>query len=333
MDVQTVEAKHIFIDIVSYTHNRSVEAQTDLISILNEIIKNAIEALKINDENVIFIPTGDGMCISLININLPYDIHIQFALSVLEKIYNHNQKESDKMRQFYIRIGVNENVDNLIVDINNQQNISGSGINYAARLENLADQSQILVGNTVFEKLVQREMYIDLFVSFSTVIKHGEVLNVHQYKNEELNFLNNEIPSKFRVTPKQLIKIDSLQGNYIALCIVLEEFISKNARGGQCHYSLQILLYMLAEDQLEIDRATRTRPNPTRIVQRENQKQFEYLQSVDFWIICQFSRAIKDKYFSNISSCFSEPYLFVSDKGRKKLLEDQPMICKKFDIK
>lgn len=333
MDVQTVEAKHIFVDIVGYTYNRSVEAQSELISILNSIVKDAIEELKIKNEEVIFIPTGDGMCISLINIKSQYDIHIKLALSILEKIHNHNRQESDKMRQFYIRIGINENVDNLIIDINNQLNISGSGINYAARFESLADQSQILVGNTVFDKLVQRERYIDSFVSFSTVIKHGEPLNVYQYKNEKLNFLNNEIPSKFRVVPKQLIKINSFQGFYLALCIVLEEFITKNTRGGVYKYPLQVLLYQLAEDQLAITRTTKTYPKPVEKVKRENQKQLDYLNSVDFWIICDLSASIEDKYFSNILSCFSELYLFVSDEGRKKLLEDQPMICKKFDIK
>jgi hypothetical protein len=67
-EIETVEAKHIFIDIVNYTFNRSVEAQTDLIKYLNEIVLKSIEEEKIDNKQVIFIPTGDGMCITIINI-------------------------------------------------------------------------------------------------------------------------------------------------------------------------------------------------------------------------------------------------------------------------
>lgn len=43
----TIEAKHIFLDIVNYTHNRSIEAQTELISILNSIVKQSVRKNRI----------------------------------------------------------------------------------------------------------------------------------------------------------------------------------------------------------------------------------------------------------------------------------------------
>lgn len=141
--VQTAEAKHIFVDIVGYTHSRSVEAQSDLISTLNRIVNEALRQQQVPHESVIFIPTGDGMCISLINLFSPYDIHLKLGLSILELLESHNKDEKDEMRQFQLRIGINENIDNLIIDINGNKNISGSGINFAARIEGLGDKQQI----------------------------------------------------------------------------------------------------------------------------------------------------------------------------------------------
>ena len=196
MEVKTIETKHIYIDIVNYTHNLSVEAQNDLISFLNAFVKQALEKNNINPDNKIYIPTGDGMCISLINMSIPYDIHIKISLDILKKIQTHNDSQKDEMRKFYVRIGINENIDNLIIDINGHQNVSGSGINNASRIEGLCDPMQILVGNSVYEKLVQREKYMNSFQNYSAEVKHGLLLEVHQFKNMKLTYLNNEIPSK-----------------------------------------------------------------------------------------------------------------------------------------
>jgi class 3 adenylate cyclase len=98
------------------------------------------------------------------------------------------------MRKFNIRVGINENIDNLIIDINGNKNISGAGINHASRIEGQADPAQILVGNSVYEKLVQREKYMKAFNSYTALVKHGLPLKVHQLINKSLLYLNNEIP-------------------------------------------------------------------------------------------------------------------------------------------
>ena len=37
----TIPAKHIVLDVVEFTHNRSVEAQTDIVHALNAIVKSS----------------------------------------------------------------------------------------------------------------------------------------------------------------------------------------------------------------------------------------------------------------------------------------------------
>lgn len=329
--VQTIDAKHIFIDIVNYTYNRSVEAQSEIISILNKIVKESILEKEISKENLIYIPTGDGMCISIYNINTPYDIHIQIALLILEKLYSHNENEPNKMKKFNLRIGINENTDNLIKDINNRKNISGAGINFAARIESLCDQNQILVGTTVFDKLVQREKYMNSFITYSAEIKHGLSLSVHQYKNDKLKYLNNDTPTKFRSKPKKIFRLSSLQGYYIAHCIANEDFISSNVGHGQNLYSLHVLIQQLAEDSIEKIIATKINPAMPK-VNRSLQEHFNYIQSVDFGLICELKRYIVNENLSYMWDYFSEPYLFVNELGKKKLLEDQPSIAKEFKI-
>lgn len=331
-EVQTIETKHIFIDIVNYTYNRSVEAQTDLIGFLNAFVKESLEENKINSNDRICIPTGDGICISLLNISIPYDIHIKISLDILKRIHAHNISQKSEMRKFQIRIGINENIDNLIIDINGNKNISGSGINYAARIESLADGNQILIGNSVFEKLVQREQYMESFDSYYAEVKHGFSLKVHHYKNNALKFLNNEVPSKFKPVQKSIFRLSEIQAYYLANCIVNEDFISKNLGSGQNSYSLQTLLVQLSEDCYAKTKTTKLNPDSKIKVKRPLQEHFEYIQKVDFWIICDMNSFIIDKYLSNMSYFFSDPFLFVNEIGRRQLLNDHPKIFKEFNI-
>lgn len=329
----TIDAKHIFIDIVSYTHNRSVEAQTDLIEYLNEIVKTTLKEKQIKSHQRIFIPTGDGMCISLIKVIEPYDIHLEIALSILEKIDIRNQKEKDEMRRFNIRIGINENIDNLIIDINGRKNVSGSGINNASRIEGLADVGQILIGNSVHEKLVQREKYMKSFSSYTSEVKHGLILKVHQYKNEKLTYLNSGIPNRFKPKQQKIFRLTEIQAYYISCCIKLEDLISKKIAHGQSRYSLQVLLFQLAEDHLAKSKVTKINPDPTVKVKRSVEDHFQYIQSVDFWIITDLSSFYANEYLYNASFLFEETYLFVNDKGKVQLKEDFPEIFKKFGLK
>lgn len=202
MNYKTVNTTHIFIDIVKYTHNRSVEAQFDIIQKLNEIVQESIEKAvnkkTIKNKNKIYIPTGDGMCISIINTNKKFDFQLDIAQDILKRIYKYNETINDITRQFKVRIGINENIDNYHKDINGNKNFSGTGINMASRLEGLADESQILVGNSIYDKLHVREKYKDSFVPYITLIKHNEELKLFQYKNKDLKYLNNKIPTSLK---------------------------------------------------------------------------------------------------------------------------------------
>jgi len=56
-----------------------VEAQADIIAKLNLIVSSAVSALQIPSEKIIFLPTGDGICITLLDLSEPFDVHILLA--------------------------------------------------------------------------------------------------------------------------------------------------------------------------------------------------------------------------------------------------------------
>lgn len=183
-EVRTVHAKYIFLDVVNYTQDRTVEAQSHIIRVLNEIVIEGLAFYDLTSENLILLPTGDGICIAIINVSEPYDVHLALALRILSGIDKHNSKTEDVMRKFKIRIGINENIDNLITDINNNRNIAGAGINAAQRVMSIADDNQILVSQTVYEKLYQREKYWKKFTPFTVTVKHNLKMLVYQYINQ-----------------------------------------------------------------------------------------------------------------------------------------------------
>ena len=103
---KTATVKYTFLDIVAFTKGRSVEAQSDLIDRLNSIVLEVLEKAVKGANQVIYLPTGDGICIALIDIPTPYDIHLQVALNILQAIEEKNSQTEDQMRQFQVRIGL-----------------------------------------------------------------------------------------------------------------------------------------------------------------------------------------------------------------------------------
>ena len=79
----TALVKYTFIDVVEYTKNRSVEAQSDVIAMLNALVARVFEELKIPKEERIMLPTGDGLCVAFLNYNF-FDINMIFSFKLLE---------------------------------------------------------------------------------------------------------------------------------------------------------------------------------------------------------------------------------------------------------
>lgn len=213
-----ISANYIFLDVVGFTRNRSIEAQSDIVNALNSVVRDSVSAHNIPEDRIIYIPTGDGICIALLNVERPFDIHIQIALGILERTQKHNNAVENEMRKFEVRIGINANTDNLVTDINGQRNVAGAGISQAARIMDKADGSQILVGRSVYDTLRYREKYATAFKHYRATAKHGTVLDVYQFVSEGCDGLNTDTPQAFvasgvRAVPSTEVRIKVIRGH------------------------------------------------------------------------------------------------------------------------
>mgnify|MGYP001565306588 CR=1 FL=1 len=117
----------------------------------------------------------------------------------MELLDKYNQSEKDEMRRFRIRIGINENIDNLITDINGNKNVAGAGITEAQRIMDQGDGANIIVGRPVYNHLRQREKYLNKFKPFTVNIKHNQKLEIYQYVDPDIQYVNSEAPGHLKI--------------------------------------------------------------------------------------------------------------------------------------
>jgi class 3 adenylate cyclase len=182
---KVVRVKYVFLDVVGYS-KRTRNAQHDIIDVLQKIVGDSVAAHRRPADHIIYLPTGDGMCIALIEVNSPFDIHMRIALSILEHLSRHNADlPEDDQRRFDVRVGVNAGEDIPFRDINERENLAGAGINMAARVMDVADAQQIVVGEAVYKDLRDDDEYADAFVMYEVALKHDQYEPVHQYVPKE----------------------------------------------------------------------------------------------------------------------------------------------------
>lgn len=341
----TCSAKYIFLDIVKFTHLRNVEAQSHIVRVLNQVVLDSVRKNKVAKEVRIFIPTGDGICIALKNTEAthPFDIHMRIALDVLELLLAYNNKQAAEMRRFQVRIGINANEDNLITDINEQENLAGAGISLASRIMDKADGNQILVGEAIFDRLQQRQKYMDKFKLFPTTDKHGKPFRVYQFIDENCMGLDIGIPTalaKKESKPTPEVKLTPEIAYYLAYAIKNRPFISKIYKANIPHaLTLQVLLYLLAKDTYQTSKATDSDWFTTftwKFNESTFEEQFEYYTSLDFRIVAVLQTFIKQLIRPDYEDLFEITGgvwdLFVNENGKQKLKEDFTMIWDEFDL-
>jgi uncharacterized protein YecT (DUF1311 family) len=205
MKAETRHVKYAFADIVDFSIERTVEAQVEIVAALNEGFIAAAQSLE-----VIFLPTGDGICASIIDVNAPVDAHLQLALDVLKRMDAWTKKVPEN-RRCTVRFGINEAVDTLITDVNAGRNVAGAGINQAQRLMSIADGNQIILGRAAYDSLIVHDNYVDTFRELRAEIKHGQILTAYQFVQGGLPFLNTDVPLAVRRTdPIDLAMTQSL---------------------------------------------------------------------------------------------------------------------------
>jgi len=330
----TVSAKYVFLDIVGFSSNRTVEAQADIIAELNALVLAAVKALALSDDHVLLLPTGDGICIGLLNVEEPFDIHLELALEILRLLHEYNVRTDDARRQFALRLGVNANVDNLVIDIRGNRNVAGAGINMAQRVMSAADANQILVGQSVFDVLTYREKYDGSFRRLETIAKHGVRLPVYQFVAPDRLGLNVELPLEFRAAPARETPLTPLAAHFLAAAIRYEAFLHARIGPGQNRYAGTAMLYFIALDTLEQSSSSDPRLVTHRIpvgAKATPEEQFRYYNSLSFWLVAELTSLVQTFVLKPFQSLFVPHEMtcwFVSEDGKRRLAERYPSLLK-----
>jgi len=337
--VETGRVQCVCLDIVGFTKNRSVEAQSDLVATLNNVVAKAIESLSISSPSAVLLPTGDGIVVALVDL-AGVDIHLRLALEILRLVAVHNAAETDAMRRFEVRVGINENVDNLVVDINGRRNVAGAGISMAQRIMDKADGGQVLVGETVYEVLRQRESYLSSFRRFGAKGKHDIAFTVYQFLDKTAQGLNVAVPSAFASRVFEQPKLSKLAAHYMCHAIANREFLVAQKGDPMRNRAGGVLLGFLAGDSLEAASTPSHEvpmPETWRAGSASFEEQYRHYSTTEFWLLAKLSRLFEDQHLSRYSQCFESDgvlpnYIFISAAGVRKLHADCPEIAAEFGI-
>ncbi|MGH7983106.1 MAG: adenylate/guanylate cyclase domain-containing protein, partial [Candidatus Udaeobacter sp.] len=183
----------LFIDIVGYS-KLLINEQSEQIQTLKEIVRGT-EQVRIaeGEGKLLRLPTGDGG--ALVFRNSP-EAPVRCALEIASELQNHpGSKEKPQLR---LRMGIHSGPVNEVVDLNEQANIAGAGINIAQRVMDCGDAGHILLSKRVAEDLAQYRQWQALLHDLGEVgVKHGVRVHVFNLYNEEIG--NPELPEKLRL--------------------------------------------------------------------------------------------------------------------------------------
>lgn len=308
---ETARIQYVFLDVVGFTRNRSVEAHSEVVEALNRIVLYALSELEIPSESSVLIPTGDGMAVALIEVP-GVDIHLKLALRILAEIAVTNEKTKDPMRQFEVRIGINENIDNVLNDVNGRRNVAGAGISMAQRIMNNADGGQILGGASVYETLRQREQYMSTWRSHTAKGKHGITFPVYQYLAKDSSGLNVALPSIFTPRRREPAKLNSFVAYYLAHAYRHREFLISRKSDAMQDHTATVLLSLLAEDSATAAE-TPSHEEPTAVTWRAGiatfEEQYNHYREMEFWPAARLAGYIEHTHLAPFSEFF-EPAQF-----------------------
>lgn len=189
------EAHTYFMDIVGYSKKSTVE-QKKVTDELISYVKGTEGFQQANRQGkLIILPTGDGMALVFFN-----SVHAAFkcAVDVGKKTYKH--------AQIGLRNGVYSGPVVPVKDINDNPNVSGTGINMAQRCMDAGDNDHILISNGVHQYVNQMEIPGLKFDDWgSVIVKHGST--VHMWTAYGPNFGRTEFPD-WRGTKKAEFKTE-----------------------------------------------------------------------------------------------------------------------------
>jgi hypothetical protein len=188
-----IHANLFFVDIVGLSDpTMSTKNQIKKIESLNRTITNCAGFKSTSKDNMLILPTGDGMVIAFLQgpeLPLKLAIELQGKLT----LYNKSKIPSETLRT---RIGIHSGPVFVVNDILNNRNIWGPGIIIARRIMDIGDDGHILLSSRVAEDLRElSDQYKQIIKPLHDyTIKHGQTLLIYSAYGK--GFGNSKVPIK-----------------------------------------------------------------------------------------------------------------------------------------
>ena len=181
-----LEIGHVlFIDIVGYS-KLLIEEQKERLNQLTEIVLATTPVREAKDEQLVRLPTGDGMALVF---HHSAEEPARCALEIAEALQKHPELP--------VRMGIHSGPVSEVTDVSGRINIAGAGINMAQRVMDCGDAGHILLSQHVADDLVQYRQWAPRLRDLGECeVKHGVRLHLVNLYAEPLG--NAAVPQKFR---------------------------------------------------------------------------------------------------------------------------------------
>jgi TolB-like protein/Flp pilus assembly protein TadD len=202
-----LEIRHVlFIDIVGYSKLLN-EEQKERLNQLTEIVLGTAQVRESSDEQLVRLPTGDGMALVFRH---SAEEPARCALEIAEALQKHPELP--------VRMGIHSGPVSEVTDVSGRTNIAGAGINMAQRVMDCGDAGHILLSQHVADDLVHSRQWASRLRDLGECeVKHGVRLHLVNLYAEPLG--NVAVPQKFQHAKQKLPRRSSV-GSIAALVLV-----------------------------------------------------------------------------------------------------------------
>ncbi|MDB6147309.1 MAG: Tetratricopeptide 2 repeat protein [Spartobacteria bacterium] len=190
----------LFIDLVGYS-KLLIEEQKQWLRQLTDIVLATTQVREATDEQLVRLPTGDGMALVFRN---SAEEPAQCALEITEALPKESgSKEKPQLR---LRMGIHSGPVSEVTDVSGRTNITGGGINMAQRVMDCGDAGHILLSKHVANDLQEHRQWSTWLHDLGECeVKHGVRLSVVNLYRDGVG--NAQLPKKFRLLRKRRVRM------------------------------------------------------------------------------------------------------------------------------
>src|SRR5438094_219287 len=217
-DNSRLEIGHVlFIDIVGYSKLLN-EEQKERLKQLTEIVLATAPVREATDEQLVRLPTGDGMALVFRH---SAEEPARCALEIAEALQKHPELP--------VRMGIHSGPVSEVTDVSGRTNLAGAGINVAQRVMDCGDAGHILLSQHVADDLVPSRQWPSRLRDLGECeVKHGVRLHLVNLYAEPLG--NAAVPQKFQqAAPKPVTEKPAWRSAGLITALVLVAILAAGA--------------------------------------------------------------------------------------------------------